>query len=296
LEEATEQRLERLKKQNQDDIDEIKKFSDQLIKNEKEKAATYVENMKKSVDDEREVLRQIENDSRSRYQKEKEEKNEALVEVNRLRSIINSLHNDVEDREIKIQNLEENNLNIFVQKDKELEQAINQIESERKHSQAVNEENILLKERINELSDEVKQYKDESDIRKNQINILNDDNKQMHKLVASLTRKNEELTNLYEIKVDESASLKNEIERLNKHIDHIKRKRMNRLTAMTPITPNDPNVSRCFSEYSAVSNDSFNKSMSSNKILEGLDRKASNALTNDQLSDVSLGYDQSLIK
>jgi len=303
LEEATEQRLERLRKQNQDDIDEIKKFSDQLIKNEKEKAATYVKNMKKSVDDEREVLRQIENDSRSRFQKEKEEKNEALVEINRLKSIINSLHNDVEDREVKIQNLEENNLNIFVQKDKELEQAINQIENERKHSREVNEENTLLKEKISELNDELKQFKNESEIRNNQINILNDDNKQMHKKVASLTRKNEELTSLYEIKVDESASLKNEIERLNKHIDHLKRKKMNRLTGISPLTPNvmtpnsagfqDPNVSRCFSEYSAISNESFSKS--SNKILDGLDRKASTAFTNDQLSDVSLGYEQSTI-
>ncbi|ORX52219.1 hypothetical protein BCR36DRAFT_582720 [Piromyces finnis] len=305
LEEATEQRLERLRKQNQDDIDEIKKFSDQLIKNEKEKASTYVKNMKKSVDEEREVLRQIENDSRSRFQKEKEEKNEALVEINRLKSIINSLHNDVEDREVKIQNLEENNLNIFVQKDKELEQAINQIENERKHLREVSEENMALKEKINELNDELKQFKNESEIRNNQINILNGDNQQMHKKISSLTRKNEELNSLYEIKVDESASLKNEIERLNKHIDHMKRKKLNRLTGISPLTPNvvtpgsasyqDPNVSRCFSEYSAISNESFSKSMSSNKILDGLDRKASTALTNDQLSDVSLGYEQSTI-
>ncbi|OUM56411.1 hypothetical protein PIROE2DRAFT_65549 [Piromyces sp. E2] len=308
LEEATEQRLERLRKQNQDDIDEIKKFSDQLIKNEKEKAATYVKNMKKSVDDEREVLRQIENDSRSRFQKEKEEKNEALVEINRLKSIINSLHNDVEDREVKIQNLEENNLNIFVQKDKELEQAINQIENERKHSRELNEENLLLKEKIHELNDELKQFKNESEIRNNQINILNDDNKQMHKKVANLTRKNEELTSLYEIKVDESASLKNEIERLNKHIDHLKRKRMNRLNGISPLTPNvhtpnsaglqDPNVSRCFSEYSMISNEEsfIGKPLTSTtKILEGLDHKPSTTLTNDQLSDVSLGYEQSTI-
>jgi len=60
---------------------------------------------------------------------------------------------------------------------------------------------------------------------------------------------------------------------------------------MTPLSSfQDPNSSRCFSEYSTISGFS-----SSNKILDGLDRKASTALTNDQLSDVSLNYDQSTV-
>jgi len=296
LEEATEQRLERLRKQNQDDIDEIKQFSDQLIKNEKEKAETYVKNMKKSVDEERDVLRQIENDSRSRYQKEKEEKNEALVEINRLKSIINSLHNDVEDREEKIQKMEENNLNVFVQKDKELEQAIIQIENERKHSRVVNEENIILREKLNEVRDELNQFKNESEIRNSQINLLNEDNQQMHKKVANLTRKNEELTNLYEFKLDEAASLKTEIERLKKQIEHLKRKKMNRINGISPLTPNHAlttPISASFQDYSIISTTSNgeSKSMTSQqKILEGLDRKAS---TSEILSDVSLSYDQS---
>jgi len=304
LEEATEQRLDRLRKQNRDEIDEIKKISDQLIKNEKEKAETYVKNMKKSVDEERDVLRSIENDSRSRFQKEKEEKNEALVEVNRLKSIINSLHNDVEDRENKIQNLEEKNLSVFVQKDKELEQAINQIENERKHSKQVNEENKMLKEKINELNDELKQFKNESEIRNSQINLLNNDNQQMSKKITILTRKNEELNTLYEFKLDEAASLKAQIESLNNKIEHYRRKRHNRLNGISPLTPNnmntpvsafDPNASRCFSEMSFISNpDSLNKSFNSNKILDALDdRKTSTANTNtDQLSDISLGYNE----
>jgi len=282
LEKAMEKRIERLRKQNQDDIDEIKKFSDQMIKNEKEKANNYVQNMKKSVDDEREILRQIENDSRSRFKKEKEEKNEALVEINRLRSIINSLHNDVEDREVKIQNLEENNLNVFVQKDKELEQALNQIESERIQSRVVFEENVLLKEKVIELSDEIKQFRNESEIRNSQINLLNEDNKRMYKKVSSLTRKNEELTSLYEIKVDESASLKNEIERLSKTFDNIRRnRRMSRLPAFSPFATQDGNSSRV-SEYSTLSGGRP-------------DRRTSMALTSDQLSDVSLSYDQSAL-
>jgi len=301
LEEATEQRLDRLRKQNKDEIDEIKMISDQIIKNEKEKAETYVKNMKKSVDEERDVLRSIENDSRSRFQKEKEEKNEALVEVNRLKSIINSLHNDVEDREIKIQNLEEKNLSVFVQKDKELEQAIIQIENERKHSKEVNEENILLKEKINELNDELKQFKNESEIRNSQINLLNNDNQQMSKKITSLTRKNEELSTLYEFKLDEAASLKAQIEHLNSKIEHYRRKRHNRLNGISPLTPNngpssafDPNASRCFSEMSFISTaESINKSFSSNKILDALDdRKTSTANTTDQLSDISLGYNE----
>jgi len=283
LEKAMEKRIERLRKQNQDDIDEIKKFSDQMIKNEKEKASNYVQNMKKSVDDEREILRQIENDSRSRFKKEKEEKNEALIEINRLRSIINSLHNDVEDREVKIQNLEENNLNVFVQKDKELEQALNQIESERIQSRVIFEENTLLKEKVIELSDEIKQFRNESEIRNSQINLLNEDNKRMYKKVSSLTRKNEELSSLYEIKVDESASLKSEIERLNKTFDNIRRnRRMSRLPAFSPFATPDGNSSRV-SEYSTLS---------SGKPIDGLDRRTSMALTSDQLSDVSLSYDQ----
>jgi len=256
--------------------------------------------MKKSVDDEREVLRQIENDSRSRFQKEKEEKNEALVEVNRLKSMVNKLNIDVEDREAKIQNLEEKNLSVFVQKDKELEQAILQIENERKHSKEVVSENMLLKEKINELHDELKQYKDESEIRNSQINLLNNDNQQMHKMVAKLTRKNEELTTLYEFKMDEAASLKAQIESLNNKIEHYKRKRHNRMNGMSPLPngPNsayDPNMSRCFSEMSFISTtepiNSFNKSFSSsNGILDALNEGKS-AGGNDQLSDISLGYD-----
>jgi len=305
LEEATEQRLDRLRKQNKDDIDEIKKISDQIIKNEKEKAEAYVKNMRKSVDEERDVLRSIETDSRSRYQKEKEEKNEALVEVSRLKSIINSLHNDVEDREIKIQNLEEKNLSVFVQKDKEIEQAILQIENERKRSKEVNEENALLKEKIHELTDELNQFKNESEIRNSQINLLNNDNQQMSKKLASLTRKHEELSTLYEFKLDETASLKSQIESLNNKIEHYRRKRHNRLNGISPLTPNnlntpnsafDPNASRCFSEMSFVSitESANNKSSSSNnRILDALDeRKPSIANTTDQLSDISLGYNE----
>lgn len=313
LEEATEQRLDRLRKQNKDDIDEIKKFSDQMIKTEKEKAETYVKNMKKSVDDEREVLRQIENDSRSRFQKEKEEKNEALVEINRLKSIINSLHNDVEDREIKIQNLEENNLSVFVQKDKELEQAINQIENERKYSKELKDENMILKEKINELMDELKQFKNESEIRNSQINLLNTDNQQMHKKISSLSRKNEELNNLYEIKKEETSSLKNQIETLNAQIEILKKKRKRRLTGISPLTPSnnvstpiDPNASRCFSEYSMISAESKSASASasasanSKNILDALNDNEISAIserknsgnTNDELSDISLGYNE----
>jgi len=305
LEEATEQRLDRLRKQNKDDIDEIKKISDQIIKNEKEKAETYVKNMRKSVDEERDVLRSIETDSRSRYQKEKEEKNEALVEVSRLKSIINSLHNDVEDREIKIQSLEEKNLSVFVQKDKEIEQAILQIENERKRSKELNEENAMLKEKIHELTDELNQFKNESEIRNSQINLLNNDNQQMSKKLTSLTRKHEELSTLYEFKLDETASLKSQIESLNNKIEHYRRKRHNRLNGISPLTPNnlntpnsafDPNASRCFSEMSFISTteSANNKSTSSNnRILDALDeRKPSIANTTDQLSDISLGYNE----
>ncbi|KAG4085244.1 hypothetical protein H8356DRAFT_1282887 [Neocallimastix lanati (nom. inval.)] len=305
LEIATEQRLDRLRKQNKDDIDEIKKVSDQIIKNEKEKAENYVNKLKKSVEEERDVLRSIENDSRSRYQKEKEEKNEALVEINRLKSMINNLRNDVEDRENKIQNLEEKNLSVFVQKDKEIEQAIIQIENERKNSREIREENIRMKEKINELNDELKQFKNESEIRNSQINLLNHDNQEMSKKIASLTRKNEELSTLYEFKLDESASLKAQIEHLNSKIEHYRRKRHNRLNGISPLTPNtmnaantsfDPNISRCFSEMSFISTaDSvINKSTSSARILDALDeRKASSANTAnsaDHLSDISLGY------
>jgi len=305
LEIATEQRLDRLRKQNKDDIDEIKKVSDQIIKNEKEKAETYVNKLKKTVEEERDVLRSIENDSRSRYQKEKEEKNEALVEINRLKSMINNLRNDVEDRENKIQSLEEKNLSVFVQKDKEIEQAIIQIENERKSSKEIREENIRMKEKINELNDELKQFKNESEIRNSQINLLNHDNQEMTKKIASLTRKNEELSTLYEFKLDESASLKAQIEHLNSKIEHYRRKRHNRLNGISPLTPNnmnaantsfDPNISRCFSEMSFISTaDSIiNKSASSTRILDALDeRKTSSANTvnsADHLSDISLGY------
>lgn len=256
LEEATEQRLERMKKQNQEEIDEMKKISDKVIKIEKEKAQKYVIDIKKNVDDEREVLRQIEIDSRSRFQKEKEEKIEAHEEINRLNHVIAGLNEVIEGKNMELANLEEKNLSIFVQKEKEIEQVINQVDMEKQNyltaCQKINELNNTiesLNDKIGELNDELCEFKNESKIRKSQLNLLNVENEQLQKKVKNLNQKNEELNNLYELQMDETSGLKSQIERLTTQLEHLKRKKIPRMSVLSPMTP-----------FSACSNISGNSS------------------------------------